>query len=75
MKRFVLTGALLLTAANLAIGITYAAMCQGPSGGRVCGTTCSKLPNGECYCQGTCTAAEMKWVAGQADVIAQESEQ
>jgi len=75
MKRIVLTGALLLTAANLTIGITYAAMCLGPSGGRVCGTVCSKLPNGECYCEGSCTATEMKWVAGQKDAIAGGSEQ
>jgi len=65
MKRILLIAALLLTAANLAIGITYAAMCQGPSGGRVCGSVCSKLPNGECYCEGTCTPAEMKWVASR----------
>ena len=75
MKRIVLGGALLLTAANLAIGITHAATCQGPSGGRVCGASCSKLPNGECYCEGTCTAAEMKWVAGESILIAEESEQ
>lgn len=63
MKKIILSAALLLTAANLAIGITYAATCQGPSGGRVCGSVCSRLSNGECYCEGTCTAAEMKWVA------------
>jgi nicotinamide mononucleotide (NMN) deamidase PncC len=65
MKRIVLIGALLLTAANLAIGITYAATCQGPSEGRVCGSVCSRLPNRECYCEGTCTAEEMKWVASR----------
>ena len=73
MKRIVLTGALLLTAANLAIGITYAAKCQGPSGGRVCGASCSKLPNGECACEGTCTAEEMSWVAGATNLIAEKS--
>ena len=65
MKRIVLSVLLLITAANLAIGITYAAKCEGPSGGRVCGATCSKLPNGECACEGSCTAAEMKWVAAE----------
>lgn len=65
MKRIALGLALLITAANLALGITNAMTCEGPSGGRVCGTTCGKLPNGECACEGSCTAAERKWVAAQ----------
>lgn len=68
MKRILLSAALLLTAANLAIGISYAATCEGPSGGRVCGSTCTRLPNGECGCEGKCTAAEMKWVAGEVEL-------
>ncbi len=68
MKRILLSAALLLTAANLAIGISYAAMCEGKSGGRVCGSICQGLPNGECGCEGSCTAAEMKWVAGEAEL-------
>lgn len=62
MKRVVLCVLLLITTANLAIGITYAAMCEGPSGGRVCGAICIRLSNGECSCEGSCTAAERKWV-------------
>lgn len=75
MKRIVLSVALWLTAVNLAIGIGYAATCEGKSGGRVCGSICQKLPNGECGCEGSCTSAEMKWVAGEAEVIAEEAAQ
>ena len=66
MKRIVLCAALLLTAVNLTIGIGYADTCEGKSGGRACGSVCQKLPNGECGCEGSCTSAEMKWVAGEA---------
>ena len=65
MRRILLSAALLLTAVNLSIGIGYAMTCEGKSGGRVCGSLCQKLPNGECSCEGSCTSAEMKWVAGE----------
>lgn len=65
MKKIVLSGALLLTAANLAIGITYAATCE-QGGARLCGSTCSKNSSGNCICEGKCTAAEMDWVAGKS---------
>jgi len=68
MKRILLSAALMLTAANLAIGISYAATCEGKSGGRACGSICQRLSNGECGCEGSCTAAEMKWVAGEAEL-------
>jgi hypothetical protein len=65
MRRILLSAALLLTAVNLSIGIGYAMTCEGKSGGRVCGSLCQRLPNGECSCEGSCTSAEMKWVAGE----------
>jgi hypothetical protein len=68
MKRILLCAALLLTTGNLSIGIGYAMKCEGKSGGRACGSLCQTLPNGECSCEGSCTSAEMKWVAGGAEL-------
>ena len=65
MKRILIYAALLLTAVNLSLGIGYAMTCEGKSGGRVCGSSCQKLSNGECGCEGSCTSAEMRWVAGE----------
>lgn len=64
MKKLMLTFALMLTASNLAVGVAYAAVCEGAKGGRACGTECSALANGGCACTGSCTDAELKWVAG-----------
>ena len=68
MKKTILTLALLITASNLAVGITYAAICTAPGGARLCGATCSKTSNGACACEGSCTKAEMDWVAGGGQV-------
>lgn len=63
MKKIILTLALLITGSNLALGVVYAATCTGAGGSRLCGSVCGKLPNGQCVCDGTCTSAEMNWVA------------
>ena len=68
MKKTLLTLALLITSSNLAVGVVYAATCTGSGGSRLCGKTCSPGPNGSCTCEGTCTKAEMDWVAGGAPV-------
>ena len=31
---------------------------------RLCGKTCGKASDGNCVCEGSCTKAEMDWVAG-----------
>jgi hypothetical protein len=64
MKKLILAVALLVTASNLAVGVAYAAVCEGAKGGRACGTECSALANGACACTGSCSSDEMKWVAG-----------
>lgn len=64
MKKILLTLALLITSSNLALGVVYAATCSGPGGSRLCGKTCSKGSDGSCACEGSCTKAEMDWVAG-----------
>ena len=64
MKRMFLALALTLTACNCAIGLTYAAICQGSGGARACGSQCTTLPGGDCGCGGACTKAELDWVAG-----------
>lgn len=64
MKKTILTLALLITASNLALGVVYAATCTGPGGSRLCGKTCTKASDGTCICEGSCTKAEMDWVAG-----------
>ena len=64
MKKTILTLAFLITGSNLVFGIVYAATCTGPGGARLCGATCSKTSNGSCACEGSCTKAEMDWVAG-----------
>ena len=64
MKKILLTLALLITSFNLALGVVYAATCSGPGGSRLCGKTCEKGSDGSCACEGSCTKAEMDWVAG-----------
>lgn len=64
MKKTILTLAVLITASNLALGVVYAATCTGPGGSRLCGTTCRRASDGACACEGTCTKAELDWVAG-----------
>lgn len=64
MKKLLLAAAITLTACNLAGVIAYAETCQSGGGARACGDRCVKLSNGECGCGGSCTSAEMNWVAG-----------
>ena len=64
MTKVVLTIALVVTAANLAIGVTYAAVCQSSKGARACGATCVAASSGACECSGACSAEERKWVTG-----------
>lgn len=68
MNKLLLTIALFITAANLTIGVTYAATCQSSKGARACGTTCVATAAGACECTGACTAAERRWVAGAGTV-------
>lgn len=70
MKKMLLGFAILLTAANLA-GVAYASVCETSGGSRVCGTRCTSGSEGRCACEGTCTAAELDWVAGGAKSVAQ----
>jgi hypothetical protein len=62
MRKMFLLGLLLVTFSNVAVGV-YAATCS-KGGARFCGGTCGKTANGDCVCEGTCTSAEMDWVAG-----------
>lgn len=64
MKKIILSLALLITGSNLALGVVYAATCTGSGGSRLCGKTCGKASDGSCVCEGSCTKAEMDWVAG-----------
>lgn len=66
--------ALLLSAANLAVGVTYAAICRSSSGARACGELCSSLPNGNCACSGSCTKEERDWVAAGGGEFAEIEE-
>lgn len=64
MTKLLLTTALFVTAANLAIGVSYAAVCQSSKGARSCGTTCIADASGGCQCTGQCTKEERDWVGG-----------
>jgi hypothetical protein len=64
MKKIWLSLAIAVTACNLTIGISYAAVCQSTKGARACGTTCATNPDGTCACTGSCSAEERNWVAG-----------
>ena len=63
-KKVLLTLLLVFSVANLTIGITYAALCQGKGGARSCGEQCVTASDGQCGCTGSCTRAEYEWVAG-----------
>ena len=73
MRKMVLMVTLLVTLCNVAVGV-YAATCEGPGGGRICGSSCSKNPNGSCVCEGSCTSGEMRWVAGESPAPIAEAE-
>jgi len=70
IKKTLLTSLLVLTAANLTIGITYAALCQGKGGARACGEKCVTASDGQCGCTGSCTKEEYDWVAGDKAPVA-----
>ena len=65
MKKIVLAIAIAVSMCNLAIGITYAAVCQDSHGDRFCGHDCQTGTDGVgCQCSGACSNGEMNWVAG-----------
>ena len=64
MKKVILGLALLLTASNLAVGVAYASVCESSNGVRGCGNICTVLTDGGCGCSGSCSSAELDWVAG-----------
>jgi hypothetical protein len=74
MSKLLLTIALFVTAANLGIGVSYAATCQGTKGGRACGTTCVATAQGGCECSGQCTKEERDWVGGGGGQVAEIEE-
>lgn len=74
MTKLVLATALFVTAANLAIGVTYAAICQSSKGARACGTTCVATAAGACECTGQCTKEERDWVGGGGGELAEIEE-
>jgi hypothetical protein len=72
MKKILLSFAILLTAANLAAGVAYAAVCETKGGARQCGDHCTNASEGRCVCEGACTSDEMKWVGGGGAAAAME---
>ena len=64
LRKILIVLALVSSAGNLAVGVTYAAICRGSGGARACGETCASTSSGNCGCTGSCTKAEMDWVAG-----------
>lgn len=66
--------ALVLSAGNLALGVTYAATCQSSSGARACGEICTSTTTGNCACSGSCTKEERDWVAGAGGEFAEIEE-
>lgn len=67
MKKLVLIIALFVTAGNLAVGVSYAAICQSSKGARACGSSCTANADGSCSCSGTCTQDEKDWVAKKGE--------
>jgi len=66
--------ALVLSACNLAISVTYAAVCRSSSGARACGEICTSTTAGNCACSGSCTADERAWVSGAGGQVAEVEE-
>lgn len=66
--------ALVVSAGNLAAGVTYAAVCRSSSGARACGEICTSTTTGNCACSGSCTAEERAWVAGAGGQFAEIEE-
>lgn len=74
MRKLVLTMALVVSATNLAIGVSYAATCQSTKGARACGTTCVATAGGACECTGACSKEEREWVGGGGGQVAEIEE-
>ena len=75
MRRKVLTVlALVVSAGNLAAGVTYAAVCRSSNGARACGEICTSTTTGNCACSGSCTAEERTWVSGAGSQVAEIEE-
>lgn len=72
LKKTLLGLAITLTAANLAAGAAYAAICQSSGGSRSCGLACQTNANGSCSCSGECSSSERDWVAGSVKVAMME---
>lgn len=71
-KKTLLSLAILVTVSNIAAVVAYAGVCQSTGGARACGQTCATEPNGSCSCEGSCTDAELKWVAAAGGHAAME---
>ena len=74
LKKTLLGLAITLTAANLAAGAAYAAICQSSGGSRSCGLACQTNSGGSCSCTGECSASERDWVAGSGPKAAMMEE-
>jgi hypothetical protein len=74
LKKMLLSLAILVTAANVAAVAVYAGVCQSSGGARACGSTCATQPGGSCVCEGSCSADELKWVAGAGGKVAMMEE-
>jgi hypothetical protein len=65
MKKIVLAIAIAVSMSNLAIGITYAAVCQDTNGNRYCGQELQTPPAAAVVnARGTCRDKEYDWVGG-----------
>ena len=64
MKKILLAVAIAVTACNLSLGISFAAVCQDTHGNRFCGNTCATVGGSTCACQGACSKEERDWVGG-----------
>jgi len=74
MKKPLLVLALIVTTFNFALGIAYAAVCQGAGGARACGKACASANGDQCYCDGSCSQQELDWVAGAHPKAGEEEE-
>ncbi len=63
-RKIVIVLVLAFSLGNVAVGMTYAAICRGSSGARACGEICTSGSSGNCACSGSCTKEERDWVAG-----------
>ena len=73
-RKVLILFAMVLSAANLATGLAYAAICRSSSGARSCGEICTSTTTGNCACSGSCTREERDWVAGGGGQFAEMEE-